>query len=54
VEHAELLARGAPGVTSVENELRCEPGPRRIDRADHDEPQGQRTRWGKWIPPFTP
>ena len=51
--HAEMLARGAPGVKDVVNQLRHIPGRREIDR-NHDEaqPEGQRTRWGKWVPPF--
>lgn len=53
--HAEMLARGAPGVRDVVTELRHAPGTRAIDRrrpeetADHFE-----GRWGRWVPPFTP
>lgn len=52
IQHAEAIARRAPGVADVRNELVFEPGPRRVDRPDHEEPMGQRTKWGKWVPPF--
>jgi osmotically-inducible protein OsmY len=54
ITHADSIARGAPGVVHVENRLRYEPGTRRVDRPDPEEPMGQRTPWGKWVPPFTP
>ena len=50
--HAEMLARHAPGVTDVRTELRYQPGPRAVDRIEDEEVQGQRTRWGRWVPPF--
>lgn len=48
VAHAEMLARGAPGVTEVRNELRHVPGPREIDRhreiAGPEDTPGRSTR----------
>ena len=55
VAHAEMLARATPGVTAVRNGLRYAPGRRRGDRPEGQETvRGQRTRWGRWVPPFTP
>ena len=53
--HAEMLARRAPGVKAVRNELRHAPGRRAIDRADDDH-RGDHYegRWGRFVPPFTP
>jgi osmotically-inducible protein OsmY len=52
VAHAASIARQTPGVTEVRNDLVFEPGRRRVDRPDQEEPMGQRTKWGKWVPPF--
>jgi len=50
--HAEMLARQAPGVVDVRSELRDAPGRREVERTRGEEVQGQRTRWGRWVPPF--
>jgi hypothetical protein len=53
--HAEMLVRQTPGVTDVRAQLSYRPGTRRVDREEHFEVrEGQTTRWGKWVPPFTP
>jgi hypothetical protein len=50
--HAEMLARQAPGVVEVRCNLVHAPGRREIDRSHPEEAQGQRTRWGRWVPPL--
>ncbi len=53
--HAEMLARQTAGVSEVRCDLAHRPGRRQVDRPErYEEIQGQRTRWGKWVPPFTP
>lgn len=49
--HAEMLARQAPGVREVRNELRYVAAARAVERRQA-EPAHYEGRWGRWVPPF--
>jgi osmotically-inducible protein OsmY len=52
IAHAEMLARGTPGVREVINRLSFKPGRRAVERLEPaPEPQGLNGRWGRWLPP---
>lgn len=52
VAHAEMLARETPGVSSVRNLLRFQPGLRAVDKLKPaGDPPGLQGRWGRWLPP---
>lgn len=52
VELAEMIAKAAPGVTTVDNHLVHQPGPSEADHlGEHEEPAHYEGRWGRWLPP---
>ena len=47
-----MLARQAPGVIQVLNQLTVQPGQRAVDKLGREEEAHYEGKWGRWVPPF--